>query len=182
MLVTWEAIEHAGIGQYDFDYLNYVKELCMLFEQYGIVAIVNAHQDIWSRFTGGSGAPGWTVELAGFDLHGLEDTCASYIYPLRAQKGENWEAKPGDGLEEGVWPAGYQKAAAGTMATLFWGGKTFAPSKMISLNDKLVNIQDVLQDCYIKSFSILAKTLRDCSSVIGFEVSCLRLRVKYICI
>ena len=41
------------------------------------------HQDVWSRYSGGSGAPAWTLELVGFDLTALEETGAAYFGGVR---------------------------------------------------------------------------------------------------
>jgi len=30
-----------------------------LFEEFGMKVVICAHQDCWSRMSGGSGAPGW---------------------------------------------------------------------------------------------------------------------------
>ncbi|KAI8968778.1 glycoside hydrolase superfamily, partial [Trametes punicea] len=66
-LITWEAVEHSGPGMYDTEYLQYVRQLLSMLPQYGLVAFVALHQDVWSRYTGGSGAPAWTLEAVGFD-------------------------------------------------------------------------------------------------------------------
>ncbi len=67
-LVTWEAIEHAGPGVYDHDYLDYVYAVVKRAGEHGIDVFVDPHQDVWSRFSGGDGAPGWTFEAIGMDV------------------------------------------------------------------------------------------------------------------
>ncbi|KAM6499397.1 hypothetical protein JOM56_004905 [Amanita muscaria] len=57
-------------GQYDQEYLTYNRSLLSLLPQYGMVAFVSLHQDVWSRYSGGSGALAWTLESVGFDLRG----------------------------------------------------------------------------------------------------------------
>ncbi|KAL5636350.1 hypothetical protein ACGC1H_004983 [Rhizoctonia solani] len=162
--VTWEAIEHEGPGKYDTEYLDYLQKLLSLLPEFGIVAFVSLHQDVWSRYSGGSGAPAWTLELAGFDLGTIGGECgAAYLGGVR-----------GNGVEvdRGRWPTGYQKLAASTMATLFWAGNTFAPK--LRVNDRtsgeLVNIQDFLQDHFLDAFDQLVRAVGDCHGVVGFEL------------
>ena len=95
-------------GDYDLDYLHYVKKLLSYLPKYGMVAFIDVHQDVWSRYSGGSGAPAWTLEAIGFDLHALEESGSAWLQGVRG--GGHVEA------ERGVWPCGYQKLAAATLA------------------------------------------------------------------
>ncbi|CAE7100847.1 unnamed protein product [Rhizoctonia solani] len=147
--VTWEAIEHEGPGKYDTEYLDYLRKLLSLLPEFGIVAFVSLHQDVWSRYSGGSGAPAWTLELAGFDLGAIGGDCgAAYLGGVQ-----------GNGVEvdRGRWPTGYQKLAASTMATLFWAGNTYAPKLRVKnrTSEEFVNIQDFLQDHFLDAFDQL---------------------------
>ena len=65
LLTTWEAIEHAGPGEYDDAYLDYYAEVARRAAARGLWVFVDPHQDVWSRWTGGDGAPFWCFELAG---------------------------------------------------------------------------------------------------------------------
>ncbi|KAJ3490041.1 hypothetical protein NLI96_g1701 [Meripilus lineatus] len=170
-LVTWEAIEHRAPGEYDTEYLAYVRSLLSLFPEYGISAFVAMHQDVWSRYSGGSGAPSWTLEAVGFDLHALEESGAAW---LKGMKGGGHTED-----ERGLWPCGYQKLAAATMATCFWAGDTFAP-KLTAKNTRgeEVSIQAYLQESFLEMWELLAKTVGDLPAVIGFEASHLPLRVQ----
>ncbi|KAF8630871.1 hypothetical protein AX17_005230 [Amanita inopinata Kibby_2008] len=162
-LVTWEAIEHDGPGLYDKDYLNYIRELLSMLPRYGMVAFVSMHQDVWSRYSGGSGAPAWTLEAVGFDLHALEETGAAWLSGVKG--GGHVES------ERGVWPTGYSKLAAATMATCFWAGETFAPKlKVMDRNGQEVSIQAFLQDTFLNMFDALVEAVGDLDSVIGFEI------------
>ncbi|CCO36209.1 putative glycosyl hydrolase YIR007W [Rhizoctonia solani AG-1 IB] len=182
--VTWEAIEHAGPGDYDTEYLDYLKKLLSLLPEFGLVAFVSLHQDVWSRYSGGSGAPAWTLELAGFDLEKIGGACgAAYLSGVQGNDVE---------IDRGRWPtgersvtiekvvsvsydygsSGYQKLAASTMATLFWSGNTFAPKLRVKsrTSGETVNIQDFLQDHFLDAFDQLVRAVGDCEGVVGFEL------------
>ncbi|ORY26618.1 putative cytoplasm protein, partial [Naematelia encephala] len=164
--VTWDAIEHAGPGHYDEDHLTYLRRLLDSMAQFGLIAYVAMHQDVWSRYSGGSGAPGWTLELAGFDLSDDGEKLAlSGSAFLDGVRGGRLEG------ERGLWPTGYQKLASATMHTLFFGGKTFAPSFMVdSKGKRKVNIQEFLQESFFGAFDRLVEAVGDLDTVVGFEL------------
>lgn len=155
LVVTWEAIEHAGPGQYDTAYLDYVCELIQKAGAMGFQILIDPHQDVWSRFTGGSGAPGWTLEAVGFDISKLRDTGAAMLH--------DWKADRPPLL---IWATNYARLAPATMFTLFWAGNDFAPETKI----KGVPAQEFLQKHYLGAFSQLACRLRDVPCVVGYEV------------
>ncbi|KAH7928854.1 glycoside hydrolase family 5 protein [Leucogyrophana mollusca] len=162
-LVTWEAVEHAGLGVYDYEYLTYVRKLLSLLPQYGLSAFVVIHQDVWSRYSGGSGAPAWTLEAIGFDLHALEESGAAWL--LGVKGGGHVEA------ERGIWPCGYQKLAAATMATCFWAGDTFAPKlKIKTLDGQAKPVQQYLQDAFLDMYAVVVQKLGDLDGILGFEI------------
>nr|XP_019008152.1 cytoplasmic protein [Kwoniella pini CBS 10737]OCF46933.1 cytoplasmic protein [Kwoniella pini CBS 10737] len=168
--VTWDAVEHQGPGIYDEEYLEYLKKLLESLKKYGLVAYIAIHQDVWSRYSGGSGAPGWTLAAAGFDLsNDGENLALSGAAFLDGIKGGRLSG------ERGLWPTGYQKLAAATMNTLFWGGETFAPSftvpyKTSDGKQKRANIQTYLQDAFLRMFERLVDAVGDVESVMGFEL------------
>ncbi|GJJ73555.1 endoglycosylceramidase [Entomortierella parvispora] len=157
MLVPWEALEHSGPGIYDEKFIDSLIELIKIMPKYGIKCFIDPHQDCWSRFSGGSGAPGWTFEVAGLDLTKFKTTGAAYVH--------NTNQFPGDSPPM-VWPTNYTKLAASTMFTLFWAGDTFAPNKMYQGE----SIQQFLQNRYLECYQHLASRLSHLDSVIGFEV------------
>jgi hypothetical protein len=89
-----------------------------------LYVIIDPHQDVWSRFTGGDGAPWWTLSVAGFDMdnwHSLVDTDAAILHASSFATGE----------PKMQWPTNYGKLAAATMFTLFFAGDVFAPGIMV---------------------------------------------------
>ena len=77
LIVTWEAIEHSGPGIFDTDYLSYIRQLIKIANEYDLLIYIDPHQDVWSRFTGGDGAPLWTLECIGFDCKNFDLTKAA---------------------------------------------------------------------------------------------------------
>ena len=54
LLVTWEAVEPTCPGVYDLEFLKYFRQVVMECHRHSISVFVDPHQDVWSRFTGGS--------------------------------------------------------------------------------------------------------------------------------
>ena len=154
LLITWEGIEHAGPGKYDEDYLNYIQAIVKKAAEYDINIFIDPHQDVWSRFTGGDGAPYWTLEKAGFDPLKFNETGSAVIHNII-----------GDPFPRMIWPTNYDKLGAATMFTLFFGGNDFAPQVRI---DSL-SAQDYLQSHYIKAIKQVALKLKGLPNVIGFD-------------
>lgn len=129
-----------------------------MLPEFGIVAFVEMHQDVWSRYTGGSGAPAWTITSVGLDLQKLEGAGAAWLKGVKG--GGHIES------ERGIWPCGYQKLAAATVTTCFWAGDVFAPKLMVDG----IPIQKYLQDRYLDAWELLAKTIGGLEGIIGFQV------------
>ena len=153
-LVPWEAIEHAGPGRYDDAYLDYLEAILEKALVYDINLFIDPHQDVWSRFSGGDGAPAWTLEAVGFDLDSFHQTGAALLH----------QQQPDD-FPHMMWSNNYYRFAAFTMFTLFFGGRAFAPQMMV---DGL-NIQDYLQEHYVNAFAQVAKRVKHLPNVLGFD-------------
>jgi len=153
-LITWEAIEHAGPGLYDIGYLEYVQAVVEKAAEYGIQMFIDPHQDVWSRFSGGDGAPGWTFSLLGMDIKNFQDTGAAFTHQMH-----------GDPLPQMIWSTNATKLAAATMFTLFFGGRDFAPQTIIDGD----STQEFLQRHYINALKELALYLKDLQNVVGFD-------------
>ncbi|MGA2613471.1 MAG: cellulase family glycosylhydrolase [Spirochaetia bacterium] len=153
-LVTWEAVEHAGPGIHDQEYLDYLRAVIAGAGRHGIHVLIDPHQDVWSRWCGGDGAPGWTLEAAGFDLARLDETGAAITHQAI-----------GDPLPQMIWPTNSGKLAAATMFTLFFGGNDFAPRTTV----RGEAIQEYLQRHYIAAVSAVARRLKDLPNVVGYD-------------
>ncbi|MBD3256123.1 MAG: cellulase family glycosylhydrolase [Candidatus Lokiarchaeota archaeon] len=158
-LVTWEAIEHQGPNQYDNEYLDYICEVLKIAEPYDFYIFIDPHQDVWSRMTGGDGAPGWLFEKLGLDFTKFDKSEAAYIMQYR------YDPNNSDAYPPMTWDNNNVRFANATMWTLFFGGKDFAPS--FNIDGK--NIQDYLQGHYMGAMEKVAKRVKDNSSIIGFD-------------
>ncbi|KAH9252054.1 hypothetical protein BASA81_010036 [Batrachochytrium salamandrivorans] len=133
-------------------------------------AIEHQGPDVWSRFTGGSGAPLWTLELAGLDVSQLVSTEACFTHHSKQ-----------DELHKMMWPQNYQRFACLHMFTLFFSGKEFAPEWMVNeqwqpglatavpQGTTGKHITDFLQDCYFASIHEVAKRVAKYPNVLGFD-------------
>ncbi len=153
-VITWEAVEHAGPGQYDLIYLDYLTKMVEKAGEYGFLVVIDPHQDVWSRWTGGDGAPAWTLEKAGFELSGLHPTGAAVLHHLA-----------GDEYLRMQWVTNYDRLAAATMFTLFFAGNDFAPELTVDG----VPIQQYLQDHYFQAMRQVAGRLNKFDHVIGYD-------------
>ena len=140
LVITWEAVEHEGPKIYDDEYLKFLRALALRAGELGFWIIVDPHQDCWSRWTGGDGAPGWTLEAAGFKVSPeLHSSGAAFLHQ-----------EHGDPLPSMSWPTNYDRLASATMFSapavlkeaseplkrspgLFWAGDRVAPG----IKDKL---------------------------------------------
>lgn len=154
LLVTWEAIEHTGPGIYDEEYLDYIVEVVKKAGSYGFDLFIDPHQDVWSRFSGGDGAPGWTFEVVGFDMTHFVETGAALVH-----------ATHGDPYPKMIWSSNASKLACATMFTLFFGGNDFAPLTQVDGEP----IQEFLQRHYIGAIRQLAMRLKDQPNVLGYD-------------
>mmetsp|Transcript_11217 Transcript_11217/g.21136 ORF Transcript_11217/g.21136 Transcript_11217/m.21136 type:complete len:817 (-) Transcript_11217:276-2726(-) len=152
-IVTWEAIEHIGPGQYDIEYLTYIRSILEVAAEFDIQVYIDPHQDVWSRWTGGDGAPLWTLEMAGFDVENLRECeaaitmesygrgyssaeCSGRSRGSSSSSDENENASSSSSdtsisFPKMIWPTNYFKLACATMFTLFWAGERFTPNFMV---------------------------------------------------
>ena len=158
-LITWEAIEHAGPGKYDKDFLEYIEELLKIAEEKKLYVFIDPHQDCWSRMSGGDGAPGWTFEKVGIDFTKFHEAGAAWIMQYR------YDPRNPSSYPSMTWSQSRIQFGCATMFTLFFGGRDFAPSCIINGQ----NVQDYLQSHYIDAFKQIAIHTKDMSHVLGFD-------------
>ena len=195
LVVTWEALEHRGPGLYDYDYIKYITKVVNIAGEFGFGIYVDPHQDVWSRWTGGCGAPAWTMELVGFDIEAFPTTGAAVLHQTYQPSVDDFPLM--------LWPTNLYKLACATMFTLFWSGNDFAPNLKVGSGecrvedlscikrhlaaqrsspktdaktkveafarpDRPTNIQNYLQERYVATLSVLARALRGAQNVVGF--------------
>lgn len=153
-LITWEAIEHAGPGLYDEAYLDYVTAVVAKAREYDLQLFIDPHQDVWSRFSGGDGAPGWVFETLGMDIARFKETGAAIVHTTH-----------GDPFPRMIWPTNYGKLAAATLFTLFFAGNDFAPQTKVAGEP----VQEFLQRHYIAAVAQVAARLKDFEHVVGYD-------------
>jgi len=154
LLVTWEAVEHAGPGIYDEAYLEYIYEVVRKAGEYGVDLFIDPHQDVWSRMSGGDGAPGWTFEAIGMDVTRFSETGAAIVHAIYS-----------DPFPRMIWPTNYTKLAAATMFSLFFGGNDFAPQTEVDGEPA----QEFLQRHYINAIKQVALRLKGLPNVAGYD-------------
>jgi len=164
LLVTWEAIEHEGPGIYDEAYLAYLRKILLSAEKEGISVFIDPHQDVWSRWTGGDGAPAWTMEKLGMDMEMIEPCGAAITRQRYSLHHKNKKYPDGEPYPKMIWPSNYNRYAAATMFSLFYAGKTYAGDLQIDGE----NIQDYLQNRYIAAFCHAKRRLKNCAAIAGW--------------
>ncbi|MXV92945.1 MAG: glycoside hydrolase family 5 protein [Chloroflexi bacterium] len=152
-IVTWEALAHAGPGCIDEAYLDYLHAVLEKAHAHGLLVFIDPHQDVWSRFCGGDGAPAWTFEALGMEIERFSETGAALLH----------QEQP-DTFPQLMWATNYARYVCFTMFTLFFGGRDFAPQLQVDGQ----NIQDYLQGHYCAAYAELARRLRDLPNLLGF--------------
>lgn len=160
LLVPWEAVEHKGPGEYDEAYLDYLLAIVRKAKAYDIACFIDPHQDVWSRWTGGDGAPAWTLDRVGFDIRTLHASGAAFSH-----QGHILETQGSVPLPQMTWASNHHRLACGTMFTLFFAGRDFAPGLEIDGQ----NVQDFLQEHYIAAMARVAQKLAAEDNVVGFD-------------
>jgi hypothetical protein len=154
LLTTWEAIEHSGPGVYDEAYLDYLYQVVKKAGEYDFYVFIDPHMDMWSRMTGGSGAPGWTLEAAGLALSRLDAAEAAITMAARYPN-----------YAKMSWGNNTYRLGSATMYTLFFGGERFAPQLRVDGE----NIQPFLQRHFIQAMAQVAQRMVDFPHMLGYD-------------
>lgn len=163
LLTTWEAVEHAGPGRYDQDYLDYLTEVCARAGKHGLYLFVDFHQDVWSRMTGGDGAPGWAFDAAGLDFTKFHAAGAAHVMQQVYDYSSDVRRQPQ--YPQMSWGSNYRLPGNAIMWTLFWCGALFTPDHGVGGE----NIQYYLQRHYLGAMDAIAARVRDMPHVLGFD-------------
>jgi hypothetical protein len=164
LLTTWEAVEHKGPGIIDRDYVNYYGKLVEMARDHGLYVFVDFHQDVWSRMTGGDGAPGWLFEKVGIDYTKLSEANAALVMQHKYNFNDP-RPRQEDNYPTMCWGQNYRFAGNAIMWTLFFGGRDFAPDVKI----EGINVQDFMQKHYHGCLTEIAKRVKDLPNVLGFD-------------
>lgn len=172
-IITWEAIEHKGPGKYDDDFIDYTNEILKIIHRVGgLYVFIDVHQDVWSRFSGGSGAPMWTLYAAGLQPKRFAITQAAILHnEERYQIPGESELYP-DSFPKMIWPTNYKRLASLVMFTLFFSGKNYFSKYKINNQ----NIQVYLQSHFFSSIEYFWKkvvkanqNMIEDGTLLGFE-------------
>lgn len=121
-IYTWDALQPEHPDEYDDEYIDFTIRLVRkAIEGYDFYVFMDPHQDIWSRFSGGSGAPLWTLHAAGFDHNYFAETHS--VAP--------WDPDEPHSINM-QWASNYHRLVSQTMFTLFFAGPEFAPKAQIN--------------------------------------------------
>ncbi|KAG8965423.1 hypothetical protein FRC05_003260 [Tulasnella sp. 425] len=165
-VVCWEALEHTGPKQYDEEFIDYTIAVLRKCKEYGFKVYIDPHQDVWSRWSGGSGAPFWTLHACGLEPRNFTATGGLIHNEYPDPKSPDPNTFP-----PMAWPTSYFRLPSLTIFTMFFGGRDFAPKCIIDG----MNIQDYLQSHFLNAYTHLANRLREAGGlldecVIGWEL------------
>jgi hypothetical protein len=119
LVIVWEAIQPKSKLTFDQDYLSYLKALFEILKDESFYVFLDLHQDCFSRFTGGDGAPLWLLQDLGIHINNLKDF--SHRMPDFILENKLSDYKPMS------WSRNYMMPLNGLLWTLFWAGDVLCP-------------------------------------------------------
>lgn len=164
LLVTWEAVEHAGPGQYDLAFIDSIARICERAADFGLVVFIDFHQDVWSRMSGGSGAPCWLFDKLGLDYRRFGAADAAHVMQYRYDYADP-RRRQEDRYPAMSWPINYKMPVNGIMWTAFFAGRAYTPDWLVDGR----NVQDFLQSHYFGAVRAVATRVCELANVIGFD-------------
>ncbi|KAH8824451.1 glycoside hydrolase family 5 protein [Flagelloscypha sp. PMI_526] len=153
--IFWEALEREGPGKYDYEFMDFTIEILKKCKEWGFWVFIDPHQDVWSRFTGGSGAPYWTLPLLGVDPKALHDTWSAVVHHEWSPK-DSSQPDPSE-LPSMIWSTNYGRLFSQTAFTMFWASRDFAPR--CTIDGKPVG--EWMQDSFVEAFGILSDRITE---------------------
>ncbi|WWD10145.1 hypothetical protein V865_008279 [Kwoniella europaea PYCC6329] len=168
-LVVWEALEHAGPGKYDEAYIDYTISILRKCREHGMRVFISPHQDVFSRFTSGSGAPYWVLEALGINPKRIHQTGSAVVHQCWSTQGYGGEegiqsVKDGklDNWPDMIWNTNLHRLAARHLFTMFWASDKFAPKCKIDG----IPASHWIQNHFMAAYGHLADRLRDAGDIL----------------
>ncbi|KAL7423982.1 hypothetical protein Q5752_001567 [Cryptotrichosporon argae] len=168
-LVTWEALEHARPGKYDEAYIDYTISVLRKCRDYGFRVYISPHQDVFSRFLSGSGAPYWALLALGIHPRRVHQTGSAVLHHQWAREGfggvEGREAATrGDQGDwpDMIWNTNLHRLAARHCFTMFFASEELAPKCTIDGQ----SASRWIQQRFNLAYGHLAERLRDAGGLL----------------
>ncbi|GME39047.1 ARM repeat-containing protein [Neofusicoccum parvum] len=114
-IFTWEAIEHAGPGQYDEEWIQHTLSILRIAKEYGFYIFMDPHQDV---------------------------VLVKILWRLRRSSMDSNTYPDPEKFPKMIWATNYTRMACQVTFTLFFAGKAFAPKAIIdgvNIQDYLQN-------------------------------------------
>ncbi|EFA75181.1 hypothetical protein PPL_11255 [Heterostelium album PN500] len=144
--VMWAGVAPEARGQYNETYLSYMRNMVDMMEPYGIYALIDSHQDLYSLVYCGDGAPNWAAKPKAKEAFPIPVQLQPFVY-------DNTTGWPSDNeCGKHSWGSYY--------------GTISVSSAFQSLYDNY----DGIQDGFIEQWQQIASTFKTSTNTIGYEL------------